>query len=114
MGKKKVVIIDDEQDLCHLLKTYLSDLDCEVHYAHTLDSGFDILHKVKPDVIFMDNNLPDGLGWDTVPRLNASFPSCKINLISAYDYVPDDLKHKHHNIAVIEKPLSLTAIRNHL
>jgi two-component system, OmpR family, response regulator len=114
MGKKKIVIIDDERDLCHLLKNFLSDLNYEVHFAHTLHTGLDILHKVNPDVIFMDNNLPDGLGWERLPQLNESFPSCKINLISAFEYIPPDLHEKHENIAVIEKPLSLTAIRDYL
>jgi two-component system, OmpR family, response regulator len=114
MGKKKVVIIDDERDLCHLLKTFLSDLDCEVHYAHTLDSGLDILQKVNPDVIFMDNNLPDGLGWERLRQLKETFPSCRINLISAFEYIPPDLLETHGNITVIEKPLSLTAIRDYL
>ena len=34
--KKKVLIIDDEVDLCLLLKTYLNRRNYEVYCSHTL------------------------------------------------------------------------------
>jgi two-component system, OmpR family, response regulator len=114
MLKKKVVIIDDEKDLCHLIKTFLSEMDYEVHMAHTLNSGLDMLQTVTPDVIFMDNNLPDGLGWEQLRQLNQQFPGCKINLISAFESAPAELPENAGNIAVIEKPLRLNALKDYL
>lgn len=114
MLKKKVVIIDDEQDLCHLIKTFLSDLDYDVYMAHTLDSGLDVLQNITPDVIFMDNNLPDGLGWESLHQINERFPDCKINLISAYDSMKVVLPENPGNISVIEKPLRLNALKDYL
>jgi two-component system, OmpR family, response regulator len=114
MRKKKVVIIDDERDLCHLIKTFLSDLDCDVYMAHTLDSGLDVLQNITPDVIFMDNNLPDGLGWERLHQLKERFPACKINLISAYHSTPVELPENPGNIAIIEKPLRLNVLKEYL
>lgn len=114
MSRKKVVIIDDETDLCHLMKTFLSELDYEVYMAHTLNSGMNVLENVTPDVIFMDNNLPDGLGWESLPQLNQRFPTCKINLISAFEAKPVDLPEKPGNITFIEKPLRLNTLKDYL
>jgi two-component system OmpR family response regulator len=113
MGPKKVVIIDDEIDLCHLLRTYLTDLEYEVHIAHTLNSGLQLLTTITPDILFVDNNLPDGLGWENLKFFETKFPLCRINLISAYDAIPVQLS-KNDRIRIIEKPLRLNAIRDYL
>jgi two-component system OmpR family response regulator len=113
MVKKKVVIIDDEEDLCHLMKTYLVELNYEVYLAYTLGAGLSLLQEVSPDVLFIDNNLPDGLGWEKMGYLKENFPLCKINLISAYKYIPSELISQN-GIKIIEKPLSLNSLKEYL
>jgi DNA-binding NtrC family response regulator len=114
MPRKKIVIIDDEVDLCHLLRTYFEDLDHEVHLAYNLASGMVLLNDVTPDVLFIDNNLPDGLGWEKLKYLLEKFPNSKINLISAYHTVPDEMIAQHGNIRILEKPLRLNTLRDYL
>ena len=115
MSRKKIVIIDDEEDLCHLMKTYFLELDHEVFLANTLGSGLSLVKEVSPDVIFIDNNLPDGLGWEKMAWLIKEFPSCRINLISAYDYLPPDLKDReNHAVSILEKPLRLNSLKDYL
>lgn len=113
MNKKKVVIIDDEEDLCHLMKTYLVELDYDVFLANTLGRGLMLMKEVTPDVVFIDNNLPDGLGWEKMKFISNEYPYCKINLISAYKYYPPDVG-TNPLIKIIEKPLSLNALKNYL
>lgn len=115
MSRKKIVIIDDEEDLCHLMKTYFLELDHDVFLANTLRSGLSLIQEVSPDVVFIDNNLPDGLGWEKMDYLMEAYPSCKINLISAYDYLPPDLKNRDsHSVSIIEKPLRLNSLKDYL
>ena len=52
MSRKKIVIIDDEEDLCHLMKTYFLELDHDVFLANTLGSGLLLMKEVSPDVVF--------------------------------------------------------------
>lgn len=114
MSRKKVVIIDDEEDLCHLMKTYLSDLNYDVFLAYTLGSGLNLMSEVSPDIVFIDNNLPDGLGWEKMNYLMENYPNCKINLISAYrSKAPEELP-KTRSIQILEKPLSLNVLKNYL
>ena len=114
MLRKKIVIIDDEKDLCQLMKTYLSELDYEVHYAYTLSTGLDLLQEINPDVLFIDNNLPDGLGWDKMPFFIEKYPQCKINLISANEYSVKDVPTDNRLVRIIEKPLRLHDLREYL
>lgn len=114
MSRKKIVIIDDEEDLCHLMKTFLGELDHDVFLAYTLTSGLRLIDDVSPDVVFIDNNLPDGLGWEQMGYLRSKFPKCRINLVSAYQYITPEMKNNTAGINILEKPLRLNAIKDYL
>jgi DNA-binding NtrC family response regulator len=114
MYKKKVLIIDDEQDLCHLMKTYLVELNYDVFLAYTLGSGLSLMEEVGPDIVFIDNNLPDGLGWEKMDYLTEAYPNCKINLISAYKNGIPENANCTSAVKFIEKPMSLTTLKHYL
>ncbi len=114
MSRKKIVIIDDEEDLCRLMKAYFLELDHDVFLANTLGRGLSLMKEVSPDVLFIDNNLPDGLGWEKMDYLIKEFPACKINLISAYDYAPGLKSAENVTINILEKPLRLNTLKNYL
>jgi two-component system, OmpR family, response regulator len=106
MHHKKVLIIDDEIDLCHLLKSHLSRKDYEVHLSHTLKNALSYIDQLKPDIVFLDNNLPDGVGWEIAPQLAASHPNIFIILISAFHpALPEMPLNSHYKY--IEKPISI-------
>lgn len=98
-----------------MMKRYFLDLDHDVFLANTLQSGLSLIEEVSPDVVFIDNNLPDGLGWEKMTYLMDAYPACKINLISAYNYLPPDLQTRDsHAVRIIEKPLRLNALKDYL
>lgn len=83
-NKKKILIIDDEQDLCLLLKSYFVKKSYEVHSASTLQEGLQQMQQLKPDILFLDNNLPDGIGWNKVESFLHVNPSLRLFLMSGY------------------------------
>jgi DNA-binding response OmpR family regulator len=110
--KKKVLIIDDEVDLCLLLKTYLNRRNYDVYYSHTLKEGLNQFRQVVPDILFLDNNLPDGTGWEKAAGLLEQYPDLQVHLISAYQSnTPDQLKA---SFKVWEKPLTLKDLDNYM
>jgi two-component system, OmpR family, response regulator len=108
------VFIDDEEDPCHFMRKFLFDLDYDFFLANTLRKGMSLMKEVIPDILFIDNNLPDGLGWEKMNYLVEEYPDCKINLISAYKSSPPEANRKPSSVKVIEKPLSLNALKNYL
>lgn len=111
--RRKVLIVDDEIDLCLLLKGYFQKKGYDVFIAHTLKDGIEQARKANPDLLFLDNNLPDGFGWSQVPFFAQHFPQLVINLISAYHpRVPDIPQGVRVNI--IEKPISLSDLDQQL
>jgi two-component system OmpR family response regulator len=111
---KRVLIIDDEIDLCTLIRSYLSKKNYEVYTAHSLSEGFKKLESIAPDVLLLDNNLPDGMGWKEAANIHKKFPAMNITLISAFQ-MPKDLKDQiNDNIHILEKPISLNDIEKYL
>lgn len=110
--KKKVLIIDDEVDFCFLLKTYLAKKNYEIVLANTLEDGMHLLQSETPDIVFLDNNLPDGLGWDKVEYICSSYPAVELNLISAYQYSQNSSASRL--LKVWEKPLDLQRLDQYL
>ncbi len=96
--KKKILIIDDEEDFCFIFKSYLLKKGCDAFVAHSLDAGFKLIDTVKPDVVFLDNNLPDGDGWEKAELIHHTYPSVKLNLISAYNQNITPSPYAHANI----------------
>lgn len=107
--KNTVLIIDDELDSCFLWTTFLRRLHYKVYTALTLSEGMSLVDKIHPAIIVLDNNLPDGLGWDEVDNIKDKSPESKINLVSAHR--GDRNKWAHKNVKIFEKPVSLMQIK---
>ena len=110
--RKKVLIIDDEVDLCLLLKTYLNRRNYDVYYSHTLSEGMSEFQRILPDIVFLDNNLPDGFGWEQASALLEKYPDLQVHLISAYQ--PNAPHTNSSSFKVWEKPLTLKDLDNYI
>lgn len=110
---KRVLIIDDEIDLCSLVKSYLTRKNYEVITAHTLSDGIEKLERFNPDVLLLDNNLPDGMGWKIADLLHERFPEMNITLLSAYQQSWEQ-QVVEEPIHMLEKPISLVDIEKYL
>ncbi len=104
---KKVLVIDDEIDLCLMIRQFLTRKNYEVHIAHNLTDGIKSLETLRPDALILDNNLPDGMGWEAVSAIHQQYPSMKITLLSAYNLVNNFPKSLNSTISVLEKPVSM-------
>ncbi|WP_255153483.1 response regulator [Ferruginibacter sp. HRS2-29] len=85
----KVLIIDDETDICYLLSTLLKQKNLETAYVNTLSDATKALQKELPEIVFIDNHLPDGLGMNYVSYIKDNYPDTKIVMITAHDTSAD-------------------------
>lgn len=100
------MIVDDETDLCLLLKDYFTKKNFEVYLSHSLAGGREAIALINPDILFLDNNLPDGTGWKIAAEAAVKNPDIYIVLMSAFHPEVPDLPADTHFI-VLEKPISL-------
>lgn len=106
---KRVLIIDDEEELCLLLGAFLRKKNTRVDYALTLRDGLAKAAQAHPDLILLDNNLPDGIGLDQIAAIRRQDGNARIVMMSAMN----NLKEKALAAgaeAFLEKPVSFGAI----
>ena len=107
----KVLIIDDEVDICKLVAGYLGKRGYEVKFAHNLKRGGELLQEFTPEIIFLDLNLPDGTGLSLVPDIRKNLPDACIIVISAYDNFKDEKRLKKEIVDYfIAKPFNLELV----
>ncbi|HMH34856.1 MAG TPA: response regulator [Puia sp.] len=113
MMKKKVLLVDDENDFGLLLKSYFSKRGFEVFLSQTLTEGMRTLERIKPDILILDNNLPDGMGWEKTAYVLEKNAGIQLILISAYHH-DSSISLKFPSVKILEKPVSLSELNNFL
>ncbi len=71
MPKHKILIIDDDEALSFVVKTYLESDGYGVVLAHTGADAMSVQKSENCDVILLDLGLPDTDGFSMIPRLKA-------------------------------------------
>jgi DNA-binding NtrC family response regulator len=84
-NKIKVLIIDDEKDICYLLGGMLEFKNLYAKFVYSISDARKSLDQEKPALIFLDNHLPDGSGMNFIEEIRLKYPDIKIIMISAYD-----------------------------
>jgi DNA-binding response OmpR family regulator len=100
--KKKILLIDDDVDFGRLLIGFFLNKNYVVLLAHTLGDGMAVMEKERPEYVFLDNGLPDGLGWSKAAYILSQYPLAQLNLISAW--APEA---PVNNVRILEKPLRI-------
>jgi two-component system chemotaxis response regulator CheY len=82
--KKKVLIVDDSLYMRTMIKDALVDAGYEiVGLASNGENAIDMAFELEPDIITLDNILPDMLGLDVLKTLKEEGITSKVIMISA-------------------------------
>ena len=82
---EKVLIVDDELDICYLLSGMLKQRNFRTGFVNSLSDAVISLQTDKPSLLVLDNHLPDGYGLDFIPYVKKNFPEIKVIMITAHD-----------------------------
>lgn len=103
---KKVLIIEDEGDMCLLLNILLNGKEMELDHVKNLAAAEEYLQNEQPSVVLLDNKLPDGFGVDFITYLKKNYPAVKIIMISGYDGAVKDVALESGADVYLEKPFT--------
>jgi two-component system, NtrC family, response regulator HydG len=84
---EKILIIDDDKDLCFVLKRFLSKHGFEVLEATTGRAALEILDSVEPDLILCDFRLEDMSGSSILKKIKEKNPSVPVIIITGYSNI---------------------------
>lgn len=103
---KKVLIIEDEGDMCLLLNIMLNGQEMELDHVKSLSTAEEYLQKHQPAVVILDNKLPDGFGIDFIATIKKNYPNIRIIMISGYDGSAKDVALDNGADIFLEKPFT--------
>lgn len=114
-----IVIIEDERDLGLLMRNFLerqlnSDIKSDIKLFTSLSEGIDCIKQLKPDWVFLDNNLPDGKGINEIENIK-NFETNKSNtrvvMMSAMTNLREEAFRKGADY-FLDKPISFVEVQN--
>jgi len=109
---KKVLIVDDEEELCATIADVLRPRGYEVATAFTGKTGLSSARTGKPDLIILDLMLPDMDGWRVCQTLKKEEALRNIPVIMLSALVDDQQQKGSHELgeAYLSKPFDMKVL----
>ncbi len=112
---KKILMIDDEGDMCLLVKQNLEmSGDYKVTIAHDGKNGISAARREKPDLILLDIIMPGMGGFDVLRKLKEMNDTCSIPVIMLTAIGTEEAKEKAmslYNEEYIVKPVQTDVLK---
>ncbi|GDY13389.1 sigma-54-dependent Fis family transcriptional regulator [Planctomycetota bacterium] len=105
-----LLVVDDEPAIRHAIVRAFAELT--VIEADTAEAGLAAVRERYPDLVLVDNRLPDGEGIELIARIRAIDPDLPVVLLTGHgstDLAVDALKHGA--VDYIEKPFKIERLR---
>jgi two-component system response regulator HydG len=83
----KILIVDDDKDICLILSKYLIKNNYGVDVAYRGDDGLQLLRSSEYDIILCDYRLPDQTGVDMLRKIKLLQPTAAVIIITGYSDV---------------------------
>lgn len=109
----KLVIVDDEVEICDFLRSFFEERNYEVKTASSGQAALDLVEQFKPHIVLLDIKMPGMDGIQVLGTLKKKFPRTKVIMVTALetrDKIEECLRLGADNY--ITKPLSLEYLEN--
>jgi DNA-binding response OmpR family regulator len=108
MPPKKILVVDDEPEVCQLMEHFLTERGYEVRIAENGRLALAALDTFMADVVLLDMHMPEMDGLETLKRLAVRSPSLPVIMVT----VNDDVETTTHLLQMgaadyVPKPFNL-------
>jgi DNA-binding response OmpR family regulator len=111
---RKILVVDDELEICQLMGEFLTDLGYKVTTATTGKTALEAASNSEYDLIFLDIYLPDEDGvvvYEKIRQMSLNIKTPVVFLTAlAAGTRPQLLGSSHTSYSVISKPVNLEKI----
>ncbi len=113
MSTKKVLIVDDEADLCELIEITLMRMDITSQSALNITDAKLLLASEHFDLCLTDMRLPDGNGIELVEHVQQNYNELPIAVITAHGNMESAVQAlKAGAFDFVSKPVDIQILRN--
>jgi two-component system response regulator HydG len=81
---QKILVIDDDRDMCLLLKRFLSKHGFEVEDANTSKKALELLETIEYDLVLCDFRLDNTDGKTMLVKIKEKYPHMPVIIITGY------------------------------
>ena len=104
MLDKKILIIDDDSNICYMLKIYFSNEGYDVATAFDGAEGVNMFKNYEPDIVLLDIMLPKKDGWHVCREIR-EISSTPIIMLTAKGEVFDKVLGQERMGKILEKEI---------
>lgn len=72
LADKKILIVDDDKNICELLRLYLEKEGYGTRLAYDGEAAFAAFEEDAPDLVLLDIMMPKQDGWETCRKIRAT------------------------------------------
>jgi len=114
---KRILVVDDENAICVLLKAYLVSKMYEIRVAEDSESVRQILKNFQPDLTIADIMMLEESGFSIISTIRQQIPSLKVIYLSAWiDEAETERElqaelRRHPDYKVMKKPFDLDVLQ---
>ncbi|MBA3582769.1 MAG: sigma-54-dependent Fis family transcriptional regulator [Gammaproteobacteria bacterium] len=109
---RKVLIVDDEPDICELLEITLGRMGLQTHAVQTFQAAIQQLKTESYDLCLTDMRLPDGDGLNVIAHIQQHCPNTPVAMITAHGNMEAAIKAlKLGAFDFVSKPVDLKNLR---
>jgi len=104
----KIMIVDDETEICNFLKEFFEDREFEVSTAASGEEALEKIEKENPKILLLDVTMPGIDGLEVLREVKERYPYIKVIMVTAVeatDKIEEAFRLGADNY--ITKPLSL-------
>jgi len=108
----RILVIDDEMNICLSLKNILEDEGYDCEYALNSKKGLTRIDSFSPDIILLDVRLDGANGLDVLAKIKEDDPEQIVIMISGHSGIKEAVQAMRLGAYdFLEKPLSLTKVK---
>jgi DNA-binding response OmpR family regulator len=92
MITQKVLVVDDEESVCHSIKKVLSRKGYSVSHAFTADDALNLLTEMSFDLVITDLMIPGTSGMELLQIIREKYPELDVIMITGYASIESAVK----------------------
>ena len=111
----KILVVDDDPDICLLTRRLLTTLGCDSFEAKNGIDAEEVVKTLQPDLVLLDIMMPIQDGYETCKKLRGQGYNGSIIMISALQEQVEKVKTQAAGAnAYIQKPITRQILSLHI
>jgi two-component system OmpR family response regulator len=112
MASAKILVVDDDPAIRNLILRFLGRKNYQMQSAHDGKTALALFEQFNPDLVILDVNLPDALGYNLCQEMQSRTDVFVLFLTSRADAADKDKGFKQGADDYLTKPFDLQELEN--